>query len=467
MVFSTHGVKKAYIKWERVGVTVDLDYGVIINTLWVLVAAFMVFLMHAGFAMVESGFSRTKNVVNVLMKNVVTVAIGAVAFFVAGFAIMFGESSGGIFGTSGFLLSGLESMDFGVTSMSFWVFQAMFAATCATIVSGAIAERVRFGAYVLFAVVMSAFIYPVVGHWVWGGGWLAQMGFYDFAGSTVVHSTGAWGALIFAALLGPRLGKYAKDGTVQPMFAHSLPLGALGVLILWFGWFGFNGGSTLDATIPELADIIAVTVLGGAAGGLSSMLFSYLRHGYSDASLTLNGVLAGLVGITAGANVLAPWSALLIGAVAGVILVLAVEFIDKVLKVDDVVGAVSVHGICGLFGTVVLGLFSTDGGLFYGGGLSLLVTQIIGAAAVFGWTGVTSLITLGVIKAIMGLRVSAKEEVEGLDVTEHGMIAYGDMMLHSLGDFRRSVNTHSATTRGPANGRKSGVQVPGEEPVAS
>lgn len=424
-----------------------MEYEVLLNTLWVLTAAFMVFLMHAGFAMVESGFARTKNVVNVLMKNTVTVMIGVVTFLVTGFALMFGADVAGLFGTSGFLMSGLADMDFGIPSMAFWVFQAMFAATCATIVSGAIAERVKFSAYLLFTVAMTAFIYPVVGHWVWGSGWLSALGFHDFAGSTVVHSVGAWGALVFAALLGPRIGKYSKDGKVQPIFGHSLPLGALGVLLLWFGWFGFNGGSTLSVSTDALPNIIAATVLGGAAGGLAAMLLSWLQHGHADASLTLNGILAGLVGITAGADVFTPAGAILAGTLAGLILVLAVQFFDSVAKVDDAVGAVSVHGIGGLVGTLAVGLFSVDGGLFYGGGASLLLVQLLGAAAVLAWTVVTSLIALALIKAAVGLRVSPEEEREGLDMSEHGVIAYGDFMIHSLGDFRRSVNTHGATSR--------------------
>ena len=443
----------------------ELDFSTMLSTLWVLIAAFMVFLMHSGFAMVESGFARTKNVVNVLTKNLATVAIGTVIYFVVGFALMFGSSTGGFLGSSGFFLSGLNEMDFGIPSMAFWVFQAMFAATCATIVSGAVAERVRFSAYLLFTIVMVAFIYPVVGHWVWGGGWLSGLGFHDFAGSTVVHSVGAWGALIFAAMLGPRIGKFRADGTVQPIFAHSLPLGALGVFILWFGWFGFNGGSTLDATTPALADIIAATVVGGAAGGLGAMLFTWLRHGHADASLTLNGVLAGLVGITAGADVFTIPGSLAAGIIAGVILVLAVELLDKVLKIDDVVGAIPVHGFCGLWGTLAVGLFATDGGLFYGGGLSLLGAQVVGAAATLAWVAVTSLIALLVIKAIVGLRVSEEEEVQGLDLSEHGMIAYGDFMLHNLGDFRRAVNTHAAATRA-FNGNGNRVKVGGESVIS-
>ncbi len=425
----------------------EVDVDVIVSTLWVLMAAFMVFLMHAGFAMVESGFARTKNVVNVLMKNVGTVAIGAIAYFVVGFAFMFGESASGLIGLSNFALRGIEALDFGIPGMPFFVFQAMFAATCATIVSGAVAERVRLGAYFLFTLAMTTFIYPVVGHWVWGGGWLAALGFYDFAGSTVVHSVGAWGALLFAAVLGPRVGKYHEDGTPQPMFAHSLPLGALGVFILWFGWFGFNGGSTIDGTTQTLAAIIGVTLMGGAAGALAAMVISHLRYGHSDASLTLNGLLAGLVGITAGANVFTLPSALIIGAISGVLLVFAVEIIDRVLKIDDVVGAISVHGVCGAFGTLAVGLFSVEGGLFYGGGLGLLGVQALGVLTVFGWTALVSLVLLKVVGATVGLRVHETEEVQGLDLAEHGMIAYGDMMIHNLSDFRRSVNTHSASNR--------------------
>lgn len=424
-----------------------MEYEVLLNTLWVLTASFLVFLMHAGFAMVESGFARTKNVVNVLMKNMVTVMTGVVTFLFTGFALMFGNDVGGFFGSSGFLMAGLSDMDFGIPSMAFWVFQAMFAATCATIVSGAVAERVKFQAYLLFTVAITALVYPVVGHWVWGGGWLSALGFHDFAGSTVVHSVGAWGALVFAAMLGPRIGKYSKEGKVQPLFGHSLPLGTLGVLLLWFGWFGFNGGSTLSVSSDLLPSVIAVTVLGGAAGGLAAMILSWLQHGHADASLTLNGILAGLVGITAGADVFTPAGAILSGGLAGLVLVLAVQFFDAVVKVDDAVGAVSVHGIGGVIGTLAVGLFSVEGGLFYGGGVDLLLVQLLGVGAVLAWTVTLSLISLAVIQALVGLRVSAEEEIEGLDMWEHGVIAYGDFMIHSLGDFRRSVNTHGATSR--------------------
>ncbi|HEY8418392.1 MAG TPA: hypothetical protein VIK93_10220, partial [Limnochordales bacterium] len=250
------------------------QYDVVINTLWVLLAAFLVFIMHLGFAMVESGFTRAKNTVNILMKNVVTVFIGVVVYYLVGFAFMFGDSRAGFIGLSYFGLNGASRFDAGIPVMAFWVFQAMFAATCATIVSGVVAERVRFKAYLAFAVLMTAIIYPVVGHWVWGGGWLAQLGFMDFAGSTVVHSVGAWGGLVFARILGPRLGKYGPQGQVVPMAGHSMPLATIGVLLLWFGWFGFNGGSTIDGTTAAVADIIAATMMGGAAGGLAAMLYT-------------------------------------------------------------------------------------------------------------------------------------------------------------------------------------------------
>ncbi|WP_428844927.1 ammonium transporter [Calderihabitans maritimus] len=402
-----------------------------IDTIWTLLAAFLVFLMHAGFTMVESGFTQSKNTVNIIMKNLATIAIGVIVFFAVGFGIMFGPDVGGIIGTKGFWMENISDLDFGIPTLGFWLFQAVFAATSATIVSGAVAERFKFVAYCIFTVVMTAIIYPVVGHWVWGGGWLSRLGFIDFAGSTVVHSVGGWSALVGAYLVGARLGKYGKDGSVQVIPGHNIPLGALGVFILWFGWFGFNAGSTISGTSPEIVSIATTTLLAGAAGIVGVMLITTIKYSKPDPTLTLNGALAGLVGITAGTASVSPTGALIIGLAAGIIMVFAVEYFDRVAKIDDPVGAISVHGVCGAFGTLAVGLFATEGGLFYGGGISLLVVQLIGVIAVFAWSVFCSWIVFSIINAWVGLRVSPEEEMEGLDLGEHGLRAYGDFVFRS------------------------------------
>jgi ammonium transporter, Amt family len=389
-----------------------------INLVWVMLGAFFVFFMHAGFAMVEAGFTRSKNAVNILMKNFLTISIGGIVYFLAGYAIMFGDSAGGFIGTSGFLLNGVDDI-------AFFVFQAMFAATCATIISGAVAERTNIMAYIAVVVVMTLFIYPVVGHWIWqGDGWLTALGFTDFAGSTVVHLTGAVGALVMAAMVGPRAGKYAK-GVVNVIPGHSIPLGALGVFILWLGWYGFNGASTLAADPASVPGVIANTFLAASAGVIATAFYTKFRFGYMDGSLTLNGALAGLVSITAGAANLSIIGAIIAGLIAGPILVEGVRMIEHKLKVDDPVGAVTVHGVVGIWGTLAVGLFDiTGGGLFYGGGATLLGVQAIGVAAIIAWTSVTLGLSLYVIKQFVPLRVSAEEEAVGLDVVEHGGSAY-------------------------------------------
>lgn len=404
-----------------------MELSIAIDTMWVLLAAYLVFLMHAGFTMLEIGFTRAKNAVNIIMKNMLTISVGAVTFFVLGFGLMFGESIGGVIGSSNFLLAGADSLDFGVPTTAFWIFQAVFAATAATIVSGAVAERIKFVAYFLFTIVLTAIIYPIVGHWIWGGGWLEELGFLDFAGSTVVHSTGGWAALIVAYLLGARIGKYSPSGKVNAIPGHNMPLGALGVMLLWFGWFGFNTGSTIAGTDAAIAPIAVVTILGAASGTLAAIVFTWFKYGKPDPSLVLNGALAGLVGITAGADAVSPIAAILMGAAAGVIMVISVELFDQKIKVDDPVGAISVHGICGAFGTIAVGLFAVDGGLFYGGGASLLGIQLIGVVSVFAFVAITSLITAFIVKGIVGLRVSVEEEEEGLDLGEHGFPAYGSL----------------------------------------
>ena len=390
-----------------------------INLVWVMLGAILVFFMHAGFAMVEAGFTRAKNTVNILMKNVLTISIGGIVYFLIGYAIMFGDTAGGFIGTSGFALQGVDDI-------AFFVFQAMFAATCATIISGAVAERTNILAYLAIVVVMTALIYPVVGHWVWqGDGWITALGFIDFAGSTVVHLTGAVGALVAAAIIGPRLGKY-EGKRINVIPGHSIPLGALGVFILWLGWFGFNGASTLAADPALVPSVIANTFLSASAGVIATAFYTRFRYGQIDGSLTLNGALAGLVGITAGAANVSLTGAIVIGAIAGPLLVEGVRFIEWKLKVDDPVGAVAVHGLCGIWGTLAVGLFDVagGGGLFYGGGPQLLGIQAIGVLAVITWTSITVGISLGAIKMFVPLRVSREEEMAGLDLAEHGSHAY-------------------------------------------
>lgn len=389
-----------------------------INLVWVMLGAFFVFFMHAGFAMVEAGFTRSKNAVNILMKNILTISIGGIVYFVAGYAIMFGDSAGGFIGTSGFALQGVDDI-------AFFVFQAMFAATCATIISGAVAERTNIMAYMGLVVVMTLFIYPVVGHWIWqGDGWLTALGFVDFAGSTVVHLTGAVGALVVAAMVGPRIGKYTKT-VVNVIPGHSIPLGALGVFILWLGWYGFNGASTLAADPSLVPGVIANTFLAASAGVIATAFYTRLRYGFIDGSLTLNGALAGLVSITAGAANLSIVGAIAAGAIGGVILVEAVRFIEHKLRVDDPVGAVAVHGVAGIWGTLAVGLFDiTGGGLLYTGSPTLLGVQALGVAAVIVWTAGTVAIATSIIKVFVPLRVTQEEEVEGLDIAEHGAYAY-------------------------------------------
>ncbi|TKD71947.1 ammonium transporter [Pseudalkalibacillus hwajinpoensis] len=387
------------------------------DTVWVMIAAFLVFFMHAGFAMVETGFTRSKNALNILMKNLLTMSIGAVLYFVIGYGLMFGSSSGGFIGTNGFFLLGQSE------NIGFFVFQAVFAATCATIISGAVAERMKLISYIAVTIAMVGFVYPVVGHWIWGGGWLSELGFTDFAGSTVVHLTGAIGAVVAVAFLGGRIGKYS-NGKVNVIQGHNIPLGALGVFILWFGWFGFNAGSTLSASDDLIPIIVATTLLSASSGVIGSALYSYIRYKQIDASLTLNGALAGLVGITAGTANVSPVGAIFIGLISGVILIEAVQLIDRRVKLDDPVGAIAVHGVCGVWGTLAVGLFSVEGGLFYGGGASLVLVQAIGILAVIAWTAGTLGSFLFIYTRLSSIRVSREEEIQGLDFAEHGSTAY-------------------------------------------
>lgn len=387
-----------------------------VDMLWVMLGTILVFFMHAGFAMVESGFTRSKNTLNILMKNLLTVSLGSILYFIVGYALMFGPSSFGLIGTEGFALSGAEDI-------AFFVFQAVFAATCATIISGAVAERMNLSAYILLTIAMTAFIYPIAGHWIWGGGWLAEIGFIDFAGSTVVHLTGAVAAFITAWKIGPRIGKYSGK-SVNTLPGHSLPLGALGVFILWVGWFGFNGASTLAADPALVPPIILNTLLSASAGVLATAGYTRIRYGRIDASLTLNGALAGLVGITAGAANVSFIGAIAIGLSAGIIMTEAIRLLDSKIRVDDPVGAISVHGIAGIWGTLAIGLFDTAGGLLYGGGAEILGIQAVGVLAVIVWASISTALVLVVIGNIVPLRVTAEEEEVGLDFSEHGSQAY-------------------------------------------
>lgn len=391
-----------------------------VNTIWVLLGAALVFFMQAGFAMVETGFTRAKNAGNIIMKNLMDFAIGTPLFWLTGFGIMFG-GAGAFFGGFDPLVRGDYSgiLPAGVPLPAFLIFQTVFCATAATIVSGAMAERTKFISYCIYSAVISAVVYPISGHWIWGGGWLAQMGFHDFAGSTAVHMCGGVAALVGAKILGPRMGKYDKDGKPKAILGHSLTLGALGVFILWFCWFGFNCGSTTAAS-TSLGDIAITTNLAAAASTLVTLLFTWARYGKPDVSMTLNGALAGLVAITAGCDVVTPYEAIIIGVIAGFVVVLAIEFIDKVVRVDDPVGAIGVHGCCGLVGTLLTGVF--------GEGCSF-VTQLTGVVSVLVYAAVLAFLIFTVIRLTIGLRVSDQEQLDGLDMHEHGMTAYSGFRI--------------------------------------
>jgi len=398
------------------------------NFLWTLVAAFMVFFMQAGFAMVETGFTRAKNAVNIMMKNLMDFSLGSLAYWAIGFGLMFGVSRTGWFGTDGFFFSDfVKEQD--PWLYAFWMFQVVFAATAATIVSGAMAERTKFISYLFYSVAISAVVYPVFGSWAWGGlfhgkGWLEKLGFIDFAGSTVVHSIGGWAALAGAIVLGPRLGKFTAEGKPKAIPGHNIPLATLGVFILWFGWFGFNPGST-TAAITDIAKIAVNTNLAAAAGTVGALIVAWVLFKKPEASMTLNGTLAGLVAITAGCNNVTPLSSVIIGFIAGVLVVLSVLFIERTLKVDDPVGAVSVHGVCGAFGTIAAGVFNAEGAT-----MQIVGVQVLGVVAAFLWSFIACFILFKVIKATIGLRVSREEEIEGLDIEEHGNMAYPDFQTH-------------------------------------
>ena len=410
---------------------------VLLNIVWTMVGAFLVYFMQAGFAMVETGFTRAKNSGNILMKNMMDFVLGSIFFFIIGFALMFGGSNAFI-GTAGFFhpksLADADGMFNGLPIGVFMIFQTVFCATSATIVSGAMAERTKFISYLIYSAAISIFIYPITGHWIWGGGWLSQIGFHDFAGSTAVHMVGGLCALAGAKMVGPRIGKYTKEGKPVAIPGHNLPLGALGVFILWFCWFGFNGASTVSMegdAIVSAGKIFVTTNLSAAVATVTVMIITWVRYKKPDVSMSLNGSLAGLVAITAGCDTVSPTSAAIIGIASGFIVVFGIEFIDKVLKIDDPVGAVGVHGLNGAFGTLAVGLFS-DGsgtdwkGLLTGGGFHGFGVQFTGMIITIAWVVVTMTIIFQVIKHTIGLRVSAEEEIAGLDSKEHGLASAYD-----------------------------------------
>ncbi|MDO5397025.1 MAG: ammonium transporter [bacterium] len=417
-----------------------------LNCFWLFFGAVLVFFMQTGFTMVEAGFTRAKNTGNIIMKNIVDFMFGSIIFWCIGYGLMHGDGNGFIGNPFGMFLNG-GAADIGSAEYTKLFFQTVFCATSATIVSGAMAERTNFKAYCIYSAVISLAIYPIAGHWVWGGGWLSEIGFHDYAGSAIVHMLGGTLSVVGAAILGPRIDKYKKDGTARAIPGHNILIGALGVLILWVGWFGFNpassgslvavsdSGIVLDAeATAEASKVFITTNLAACAAAITTMFFTWIRYGKPDVSMTLNGVLAGLVAITAPCDVVSPFASIIIGVVGAVLLCLAVPFFDTKLKIDDPVGAISVHGVNGLWGTIAVGLFASDRalagqGLFYGGGFKLLGIQILGAASIIVWAVILGGILFGILKKAGILRAKPEEELQGLDATEHGLpSAYPDFM---------------------------------------
>jgi Amt family ammonium transporter len=405
-----------------------------LDTVWVLLGAFLVFFMQAGFGMVEAGFIRAKNTCNILTKNFLDFCMASLGFFLIGYALMFGDGNG-FTGLKGWCLFGLDPVASGIPLYAFWLFQAAFCGAAATIVAGGMAERMKFPAYLIYSFLISAFVYPIVGHWIWGGGWLANMGFADFAGSTVVHTVGGIAALIGTKMLGPRQGKYTVDGKPNVLAGHNIPLASLGVFILWFGWFGFNAGSTLSVGDGSLIARVAFnTNLAAAMGGIIAMVTVWKRFGKPDLSMAMNGALAGLVAITAGCAFVEPWAAIVIGGIAGYIVIRAVELIDK-LQIDDPVGAFPVHGICGIFGTICIGIFGkaslglANDGFIYGGNPMQLGIQMVGSVSTVVFVVISMGIVFKLIDITVGLRVNRDEELRGLDIGEHGMEAYSGFQI--------------------------------------
>ncbi len=404
------------------------ELAISLDTVWMLLAAMLVFWMQPGFALCEAGFTRSKNSVNILMKNFVDFILGSLLFFFVGFGFMFGSDGAGFIGAPNWGDLSFYKGDLPVEG--FLIFETVFCATAATIVSGAMAERTKFNMYLVYSAVISLLIYPVEGHWTWGGGWLSELGFHDFAGSAIVHSVGGVLALIGAIALGPRIGKYGKDKKSRAIPGHNLALAALGVFILWLGWFGFNPGSQLAASgevnRTAISHVFLTTNLAAVSGGAATMFLTWIKYGKPSLSLMLNGILAGLVGITAGCDVVSPWGAVIIGFVCGIVLVFAIEFIDHKLHIDDPVGASSVHGVCGILGTLMTGLLATDGGLFYGGGWHFFGVQALGIVVIDLWAALCGFLLFFGIKKFCGLRVEPRVEEEGLDVYEHGEGCYNN-----------------------------------------
>jgi Amt family ammonium transporter len=399
-----------------------------INNLWILIASFLVFIMHLGFSTLESGLTRSKNTVNILFKNVSILSIGILTYALCGFNLMYPGEFNGILGFSGFGISAPEGsaglINYASGSYSYYsdfIFQAMFAATCATIVSGAVAERIKLSSFLIFSTIYVALVYPCLGSWKWGGGWLDQTGFYDFAGSTLVHSVGGWAALVGAWILGPRIGKYTKSG-IKPIMGHNMPLATIGVFLLWFGWYGFNGGSVLSADAGAVSYVFVTTTLGAAAGILGAMLISWIISKKPDLSMVLNGSLAGLVSITAGADVISPLNSVIIGFIAGIFVFVSVLFFDK-LRIDDPVGAISVHLICGIWGTLAVGIFTTE---------YSFMTQLIGVVSYGLASFICAFIIFYTLNLVMNIRVSEEEELKGLDISEHDMESYAGFQIFTV-----------------------------------
>lgn len=445
-----------------------------VDVIWTLLGAALVYFMQAGFAMCEAGLTRAKNTGNILMKNMMDFCIGTPAFWLVGFGLMFG-GSGAFIGKLDPLIRG--SYQFGsLPTWCFVIFQTVFCATSATIVSGSMAERTNFKAYCLYSAMISLIVYPISGHWIWGGGWLSQLGFHDFAGSTAVHMVGGVTACIGAKILGPRIGKYDRDGKPKAIPGHNLTVAALGVFILWFCWFGFNGASTTamstDADLTKASLVYMNTNLSAAIATCTAMIFTWVRYGKPDVSMTLNGALAGLVAITAGCDQVSPVGAFFIGLFAGILLCVSVDFFDRIAKIDDPVGAISVHGACGAMGTLCVGLFATDGGLFYGGGIHYFLIQLLGVASVMLWVIITMTIIFKVIDKLVGLRVPSDIEIEGLDYHEHGLAsAYAGF---NISDITATMDVNENTDLGESDYTKASdsqknaaVKVAGEELVAA
>lgn len=394
-----------------------------LDTIWVVLTAAMIILMEGGFALLEAGFVRHKNNVNIIMKVLVDITIGALCFYLVGFAFMYGKDAWGLIGTSGFALVGdLSHIQLSISLDTFWLFQAAFVIAVISIVSGAVAERINFRAYILYAMIMTAVIYPIAGHWVWGGGWISQLGMLDFAGSAVIHALGGFSALAAAMFIGPRKGKFTSLGTSTIALPSNIPLASVGAFLLWFGWFGFNAGSTLSGTDARIGHIAIVTMLSAASGGAATLLYTLFRYKRSDAPAVINGSLAGLVGITAGCAFVSDQAAIFIGAISGLLMLFATNWLES-RKIDDPVGAFPVHAVSGMWGTIALGLFSTEGGLFYGGGWNLLGVQMLGLIVLCIWGFVMTWLGLSLIRLWIPVRSTEEEEEMGLDISYHGVLA--------------------------------------------